>query len=481
MCALDAAGFEPNAGIPANVPELAELKLRMSQQQGPATDALKKFYREHELSGAGETLSRYISVGLVLGPPPRFPYVLEHDILPPDVLTVEGFNQVLANFYREAKLNVEWARYSPIYDRELTRYESPTRRALFVAAGYLRELMAPKGGRMFTVDVEPLTGSHINFRNYEEHYSIVVGSPTELPIDDIRHAYIHFLIDPLVLKNRNDIDKKSALLQVAGKAPGFPVEYEHDFIGFFDECMVKSVELRLRKMTPADLEKALAESDRTGMVLIRPLVTELKIFEKEGPAMNYYFPEIVKHLDVESELARLKTVKFAAAEPPKPHFTDASKDADAKPAATSAANPETDLERDLDSGDRQIALQNGAGARQIFETILAAHPDLPRAEYGLAMASVLQGKASRAEELFEKLVQDSKSGNMAVADPTILAWSHVYLGRIHDLRGDRDLALDEYSAALAIEGAPAAARTAAEHGQAEPYGPGARPPDTARP
>jgi len=357
----------------------------------------------------------------------------------------------------------------------LTRYESPTRRALFVAAGYLREVMAPKGGRMFTVYVEPLTGSHINFRNYAEHYAIVVGSPKELPIDDIRHAYIHFLIDPLVLKNRNDIDKKSALLQVAGKAPGFPVEYEHDFIGFFDECMVKSVELRLKKMTPAELENALAESDRTGMVLIRPLVTELKIFEKEGPAMNYYFPEIVKHLDVESELIRLKSVKFAAAEPPKAHFSDAANDAKTAPA------PETDLERDLASGDRQIALQNGAGAQQIFETILAAHPDLPRAEYGLAMASVLQGKASRAEELFEKLVQDSKAGNKAVADPSILAWSHVYLGRIHDLRGDRDLALDEYSAALAIEGAPEAAKKAAEHGQAEPYGPGAKSPDTGRP
>jgi hypothetical protein len=50
------------------------------------------------------------------------------------------------------------------------------------------------------------------------------------------------------------------------------------------------------------------------------------------------------------------------------------------------------------------------------------------------------------------------------ADPKILAWSHIYLGRIHDREGNRDLALSEYRAALAVEGAPDAARLAAQRG-----------------
>jgi hypothetical protein len=49
-------------------------------------------------------------------------------------------------------------------------------------------------------------------------------------------------------------------------------------------------------------------------------------------------------------------------------------------------------------------------------------------------------------------------------DPKILAWSHIYLGRIHDREGNHDLALSEYRAALAVDGAPEAARLAAQHG-----------------
>ena len=86
--------------------------------------------------------------------------------------------------------------------------------------------------------------------------------------------------------------------------------------------------------------------------------------------------------------------------------------------------------------------------RQFSAAVLASHPDLPRAQYGLAIASILQGKGDRAQEQFEKVVAIAKRG--AAVEPSILAWSYVYLGRIHDMQGDRDLALSEYSAALAI-------------------------------
>jgi hypothetical protein len=46
----------------------------------------------------------------------------------------------------------------------------------------------------------------------------------------------------------------------------------------------------------------------------------------------------------------------------------------------------------------------------------------------------------------------------------VVAWSHVHLGRIYDLERNRELALSEYRAALAVEGAPDAARIAARRG-----------------
>jgi hypothetical protein len=107
--------------------------------------------------------------------------------------------------------------------------------------------------------------------------------------------------------------------------------------------------------------------------------------------------------------------------------------------------------------------------------------------YGLAIASVLSGEGDRAKDLFEQLVSARNaaaqgSGNAPVpADPSIMAWSHVYLGRIHDLEDERELAVNEYQAALAVEGAPEAARVAAQSGVEMAYKPPARPGESQQP
>jgi hypothetical protein len=139
--------------------------------------------------------------------------------------------------------------------------------------------------------------------------------------------------------------------------------------------------------------------------------------------------------------------------------------------------------------------------------VLKQDPSQPRAIYGLAIASVLSGKAAVARDLFEKVVaagsaassgsvpsagsaassgsvpsigSSANSQSGATPDPNLLAWSHIYLGRIHDLEGERDQALGEYQAALAVSGAPESAKTAAQRGVQVAYAPqtksGAAPP-----
>jgi hypothetical protein len=102
-------------------------------------------------------------------------------------------------------------------------------------------------------------------------------------------------------------------------------------------------------------------------------------------------------------------------------------------------------------------------------------PNQPRAVYGLAVASILQGDGAHARELFEQVVS-ATSGTTSATDPLALAWSHIYLGRMNDLDGNREQAVQEYRAALAVDGAPEAARAAAQRGIAEAYQPaGAAP------
>ena len=59
---------------------------------------------------------------------------------------------------------------------------------------------------------------------------------------------------------------------------------------------------------------------------------------------------------------------------------------------------ESDLQKLLDQGDREIALQHAPEAEAIFQNVLKQDPNQPRAIYGLAIASVLEGKALVAKD-----------------------------------------------------------------------------------
>ena len=264
MCALDAAGFAADENTLTEMPSRLALRGELLKLQGPATDALRQFYRDYALADPGETLSRYITFSLVIGPPPKFTFLLDHEALPPDVLAIEGFQEVLANFYHEAHLDLRWASVEPEYNRSIERYQSPVRRVVTVSDAYLREIYKPRYAHSFTVYIEPLVGNRTNFRNNGNHYAIVVDGGPQFPEADVRHAYLHFLLDPLPLKYRESVMKKRGLLNIAARAPRLSAEYKNDFMAYADECLIKAVELRIRHLKPDKEEAVLAEDDQAG-------------------------------------------------------------------------------------------------------------------------------------------------------------------------------------------------------------------------
>lgn len=468
MCALEAAGFDADASTLSEMPARLALRGDLLRMQGPATEAVRQFYRDHALANSSNTLSRYITFALYVGPPPQFQFQSNRELLPPDVLTIEGFQELLPNFYREAQLETRWARVEPESEPAIDRYRASLRKIVAVSNGYLREIVKPANGRTFTVYVEPLVGARTNFRNSGNDYAIVVGSASDTSVSAVQHAYLHFMLDGLVLRHRPAVETKRGLLNVAAGAPRLPVEYHDDFVALADECLIKAVELRLRHLSPEQLQSALQDADQSGFVLVRPFVTQLQKFEKAEPAMSYYFPDVIAGIDVQAEKKRLQGVTFATAETASATEQNASENA-----------PPSELDRWLAEGDRELARRDASAATATFQTALAKYPNNPRALYGLAIASVLSGQGDRARDLFEQLVSGTSAATgqadpAPAADPAIVAWSHVYLGRIHDLEDDRDLAVDEYRAALAVNGAPESARTAAQSGVEMAYKPSAR-------
>jgi tetratricopeptide (TPR) repeat protein len=291
---------------------------------------------------------------------------------------------------------------------------------------------------------------------------MVVTASSDPKMDDIRHAFLHFLLDPIAIRYRVEASRLSPLLEIAVHAPLLPVDMHDDFPAFFDECLVRAVELRLRKLAPEDLSLAMDQAESSGYVLVRPIYAGLSGFEKSEPAMGYYLPDLVKGIDVAAEQRRLRGMKFADTLPSGVTVAE-----NTSPIATRKPAPVDPSQEELAEGERQISARNGVAAAASFEHILASHPNDLRATYGLAVASALMGKPDRARELFAKVIAaapSTPSEGSIQPDPSNLSWSHIYLGRMYDVEGQRDLAITEYRAALGVAGAPESARAAAQRG-----------------
>lgn len=475
MCALHAAGFERDIDSSNWHPLRARLREILQQQQGPAVEAIREFYHQHELSDPGGTLSRYIWFGLVSGPAPGFKPVLRRDELPPDVIALESFSDLLAAYYREQNIGRLWRQVQPVYQKEVERLHESVSQVVLISTGYLREILSPANPRTFTIVVEPMVGRITNVRNFGDHYAIVVSGTDEIPVDVVRHAFLHFLLDALPLRYSHVVAVKRPLWNTAARAPRLPSELKEDFSSFFAECLVRAVELKLKKIPPGERDARLDLNDANGLILVRPLYAALGVFEKAEPAMSLYFPDFVRVIELNAEMKRAEGLKFAPADEKSAEVDPEQKEV-TRPARQRAANVPSGLPNDqaaiaaLSEGERMIAERNPRAAEAAFKKVLAKYPDQVRAWYGLGLVAMLDKDAARAEEVFGRLIQ----GDAAVKDdPQVLAWSHVYLGRIYQNNDRLEMARKEYEAALGVPNGPEQARQAAQKGLASAGG--ARP------
>jgi tetratricopeptide (TPR) repeat protein len=94
--------------------------------------------------------------------------------------------------------------------------------------------------------------------------------------------------------------------------------------------------------------------------------------------------------------------------------------------------------------------------------------DQGRALFILAEVAVANKNMDGARENFQKAIQTAK-------DPKVVGWSHVYLGRILDLKEQREAAMVEYRAALVAGSELPELKAAAERGLQQAYEPPAKP------
>lgn len=452
LAAINAAGYDDDLGSPNGDPLREQVRKTVEASHAPVVAELKKFFAEHHQQNATAELAQYVSFALSVGDPPDFKFRYREVELPPDVRQMQGFGPLLVRFYREANVAELWNRSQPAFDRALVQYHAPVSRAILEVNAYLRNATAGFLGRNFQIYLDLLGApNQVQTRSYGDDYFVVVTPSAEPRVLDIRHAYLHYLLDPLATKYGEDILKRNSLIDYAQGAPALAESYKSDFLLLTTECLIKAVEARL----PGNAE-SVDEALREGYILTPFFAEQLTIFEKQPQAMRLYFPEMIKRLDPWHEDQRLSKVQFA----------EHARVRAAKLVEGPARAPEPSAgEKAVDAADKLYSNKDYAAAKQAYLRVLQVTTEKPvhaRAYYGLARIAVLENDAEMGERLFQKVLDYDP-------DPWVKAWTHVYLGRLSDAAGDRDEATKHYQTALAVEGASEGARQAAEQGIHESF------------
>ena len=451
LAAINAAGYDDQIDAASTHPFRHTLRTQLATRNLDSVYELKRFFREHALKDPKAELSRYISYALLINGPPDFGYRDPDMLRPGDASSLEGLAPLLSAFYKEANLEDQWERAQPYYDQVIERYQAPVARAVLEVNGYLRNISSGYLGRRFQIYVDLLGApNQVQTRSYGDDTFVVVTPSQEPQIDGIRHAYLHYLLDPLGFKFSEDIKKKHALGDYAQGAGALPDVYKSDFVLLATECLIKATESRMDRK-PALADQALHE----GYVLTPALAEQLAAYEKQDAAMRLYFPSLFAGLDFKREEKRMEGVEFASAAPSRVVRPAQTLN---PPELTGAARTLADA--DTAYADRDLERAKGAFLRVPEETTeKSMHA---KAYYGLARIAVLQRDPETGDRLFRKVLD-------VEPDADTKAWSLLYLGRLADSQGDRNQAVENYRAALAVQGVPEAVRQAAEKGLDETF------------
>ena len=452
MCAIHAAGYNAEIDSPTNHHTRKPMADELSKRDLQSLPALRRFVRDHKPKDPSQEYSQYISYALTTTGPPLFEPVHPNLPLPPDVDALYGFTPLLVDFYREANIEALWNQaQKPYYDPMIELYSQPVSRAVLQVNGYLRNVTSGFLGRRFQVYVD-LMGppNQVQTRSYVDDYYIVVTPAAELPVNDIRHAYLHYLVDPLGIKFAADLKKKAALIDYAQGSPILSSVYKENFGLLAIESFIKAVESRISKK-PEMVTQALRE----GYVVAPAFAELLATYEKQEQAMRLYFPELVGGIDLRREEKRLDQIDFVSA-PTVKTFTTTR--VERPPVLTGAAKTLDEAEQAYT--DRDVPRAKSLYLRALQET--EQKPLHAKAYYGLARVAVLERDPETGDRLFRKVLE-------LEPDASTQSWSLLYLGRLADSQGERDQAAQFYRQALAVPDAPDTVRVAAQKGLTEAF------------
>ena len=450
LAMVNQCGYD--AEVSSSLPLRAQIRTEVTEATqastsiADATRIMCDYYNEHQQGDPGRTLAQYISLALYLDPPPALTAKVKEAEMPPDAANLIGILPMLQNFYKQADLHSIWTKHAADYADLTAGYHQSMAQMMFSTEIYLKLPSAGYLGHGFTIYLDPLgPPSQTNARNYGSDYYMVIspGADHSIRMDQIRHTYLHYLLDPLALKYPGQLKRLEPIMSPVKNSP-LDDSFKNDVSLLVTECLIRAVEARTlgSKKTPESVRlQAVDDSVNQGYVLTTYFYNALAQFEKDPSGLRNEFEDILGKIDVHAETKRAEQIHFLA-----------KADTDILHLSKPGEN------KLLMEAEQRLNQRDPEGAQKLAQQALdEKYGDQGRALFILAEVSTMTRNIDGAQDYFQKALG-------ATQDPKVVAWSHIYLGRILDLQNERDEAVNHYKAALNASTNLPEAKAAAQHG-----------------
>ena len=458
MAALNAAGYNVEYASEYHPVREAVRKYAAEIDAG-LLNRLQAFYKAHKGPETDDAqLAKYISLAVNISDPPNFKPLMRDDLLPPDALSVKDFTELLREFYEKAHIGQHWLELRPEYQQVVVQVAPALRQMILRTDAYMH---LPLGGTLRTMSIylelaAPV--NTVNLRNNEDTYTVVIGASAAPRLEDIRHAYLHFQLDGVVLRNMSKIDGMGKLFETVRQSSGIDPAYTSDFRSSTTEALIRALELRMDRVPAARAKDTVDMYYRSGLLLMPYLYESFDMFEKGDINIREAFADMAHDVQAKKEEDRFEKrfssipvpqkvvvrpeVPLAPPEPPPNPLRDLLKQAQAKFNAD-----------DLDA------------SQAAFEKVLSdLDPKNGPALYGLALIQSKKENRDAAQQYFERAIQTDS------LEPSMRVWSYIYLARIFDIQCDRERAITYYRQAVNAGDDTRNAQAAARQGIEMPYG-----------
>src|ERR1035437_4070982 len=336
--ALNACGYDE--GLEESAPVRKRVRDEINQALAKSEDARAKrdrvclYIAQHRMSGTEHDIAQYISLALYLTPPPEMETSAELSEMPPDSTQVVEILPLLKDFVAAVDLHGIWLAVHRVYDAETDKLHDPLSKMIVSTNFYLKLPASTYDGRRFVVVIEPMLSPHtVNARVYGTDYVVVV-SPVDgqIHMSDVRHTYLHYVIEPLLYARANSVDRMQPILKEIREAP-LEFVYRSETVPLAVECLIKAIEARTMETDvpvykiPAGVQRsdlpryeherqvyqqkvdvirwATVRHDMTqGFVLTQYFYEQLMAFEKDPASLRDTIGEMVYSMDMDQQVHR---------------------------------------------------------------------------------------------------------------------------------------------------------------------------------